>query len=209
VALIRTDFYESVPIQELTTSLCNLLALVHPEDGGATILRNVGSYKSHTVSSSYILVEIFQLVLEGHPTYLPTYLWFYSPCGPWPFFGFLIYTQSVGLLGRGISPVARPLPTHRTNAHRHPWSQCWSGRRRFVPYTARPLWSADHRTIQAKNLRDWCSYVNQSFFGWVGGRVLGTTSIHTVVFVYHLFLLDICSSDLNTSFFEECETHPI
>jgi hypothetical protein len=46
-----TVSYESVPIQELTTSLCNLLALVHPEDGGDTILRNVGSYKSHTVSS--------------------------------------------------------------------------------------------------------------------------------------------------------------
>jgi hypothetical protein len=30
--------YKSVPIQELTTSLCNLLALVHPEDGGDTIL---------------------------------------------------------------------------------------------------------------------------------------------------------------------------
>jgi hypothetical protein len=43
-------FYESVPIQELTTLLCNLLALVHPEDGGDMILRNVGSYKSHTVS---------------------------------------------------------------------------------------------------------------------------------------------------------------
>jgi hypothetical protein len=43
--------YESLPIQELTTSLCNLLAHVHPEDGGDTILRNVGSYKSHTVSS--------------------------------------------------------------------------------------------------------------------------------------------------------------
>jgi hypothetical protein len=42
--------YEPVPIQELTTSLCNQLALVHPEDGGNTILRNVGSYKSHTVS---------------------------------------------------------------------------------------------------------------------------------------------------------------
>jgi hypothetical protein len=39
-----------VPIQELTTSLCNQLALVHPEDGDDTILRNVGSYKSHTVS---------------------------------------------------------------------------------------------------------------------------------------------------------------
>jgi hypothetical protein len=28
-----------------------LLALLHPEDGGDTILRNVGSYKSHTASS--------------------------------------------------------------------------------------------------------------------------------------------------------------
>jgi hypothetical protein len=44
--------YEFVPIQELTSSLCNQLALVHPEDGGDTILRNVGSYKSHTASSS-------------------------------------------------------------------------------------------------------------------------------------------------------------
>jgi hypothetical protein len=43
--------YEFVPTQELTTSLCNQLALVHPEDGGDTILRNVGSYKSHTASS--------------------------------------------------------------------------------------------------------------------------------------------------------------
>jgi hypothetical protein len=32
VALIRTDVSESAPIQELTTSLCNQLALVHPED---------------------------------------------------------------------------------------------------------------------------------------------------------------------------------
>jgi hypothetical protein len=43
--------YEFVPIQELTTSLCNQLALVHPEDGGDTIVRNVASYKSHTVLS--------------------------------------------------------------------------------------------------------------------------------------------------------------
>jgi hypothetical protein len=46
-----TVSYEFVPIQELTILLCNQLALVHPEDGGDTILRNVGSYKSHTASS--------------------------------------------------------------------------------------------------------------------------------------------------------------
>jgi hypothetical protein len=61
-------------------------------------------------------------------------------------FSLLIYTQSVGLLGRGDQPVARPLPTHRTTqtqnkrTHRHPcleWdsnprSQCSRRRRRFM-----------------------------------------------------------------------------
>jgi hypothetical protein len=49
-SLLGSVSYEFVPIQE-PTSLCNQLALVHPEDGGDTILRNVGSYKSHTASS--------------------------------------------------------------------------------------------------------------------------------------------------------------
>jgi hypothetical protein len=44
-------FGGSLPIQELTTSLCNLLALVHPDDGGDTNLRNVASYTSHSESS--------------------------------------------------------------------------------------------------------------------------------------------------------------
>jgi hypothetical protein len=50
-SLLGLVSYEFVPVQELTTSLCNQLALLHPEDGGDTILRNVGSYKSHTASS--------------------------------------------------------------------------------------------------------------------------------------------------------------
>jgi hypothetical protein len=50
------------------------------------------------------------------------YLWLYSPCGIWPLFSFLIYTQSVGLLGQGISPSqGRCLHTeqhkHRITAH--------------------------------------------------------------------------------------------
>jgi hypothetical protein len=61
-----------------------------------------------------------------------------------------IYTQSVGLLGRGDQPVASLLTTHRINSRRHlclewdsnPRSQCSSGRRRFMPQTKRPLWSA-------------------------------------------------------------------
>jgi hypothetical protein len=67
--------------------------------------------------------------------------------GPWPIFQFLdLFTRSVGLLGRGISPSqGRYLNTrqhkHRTNAHRHPclkWdsnplSQCLNGRRQVMP----------------------------------------------------------------------------
>jgi hypothetical protein len=62
------------------------------------------------------------------------------------FFSFLMYTQSVRLLGRGISPSqGRYSHTeqhrHRINAHRHPcleWDsnprpECPSDRRRFMP----------------------------------------------------------------------------
>jgi hypothetical protein len=49
----------------------------------------------------------------------------------------------------GDQPVARSVPTNRIKARRHsclewdsnPWPQCSRGRRRFMPYTARPLWS--------------------------------------------------------------------
>jgi hypothetical protein len=59
---------------------------------------------------------------------------------------FWFYTQSVGLLGWGISPsqglyLHTEQHKHRINAHRHPcleWdsnrrSQCSSGRRRRMP----------------------------------------------------------------------------
>jgi hypothetical protein len=82
------------------------------------------------------------------------YLWLYNPCVPWPR-NFLIYAQSVGLLGRGISPSqGRYINTeqhkHRINAQGHPcleWDsnprfQCTSGRRRFMPLKAWPLWPA-------------------------------------------------------------------
>jgi hypothetical protein len=86
--------------------------------------------------------------------------------GPWPLFQFLdLFTQSVGLLGRGISPSqVRYLHTeqrkHRINAHRHPFlkrdsnprSQCSSGRRKFLPYTARPLWSSKINLYMTKTL---------------------------------------------------------
>jgi hypothetical protein len=55
---------------------------------------------------------------------LCTSLRLYSPCRPCPLFQFLIYKQSVGLLGRGVSlSQGRFLHTehkHRINAYRHP-----------------------------------------------------------------------------------------
>jgi hypothetical protein len=77
--------------------------------------------------------------------------------GHWPIFHFIdLSAQSVGLLGRGISPSqGRYLAqesTNRINGHKHPclkWdlnprSQCLSERRQFMPNkTARPLWSAE------------------------------------------------------------------
>jgi hypothetical protein len=71
------------------------------------------------------------------------YLWLYSPLLDFArFFNFLIYTKSVGLLGRGISPsqslyLHTGQHRHRINVHRHPcleWdsnprSQCWSERK--------------------------------------------------------------------------------
>jgi hypothetical protein len=68
--------------------------------------------------------------------------------GPWMLFQFMnLYT--VGRTPKTVyEPVANPLPTHRypclewdSNSR----SRCLSGRREFMPYTARPLWSA---TIQ-------------------------------------------------------------
>jgi hypothetical protein len=49
----------------------------------------------------------------------------YSPCGPWPLFSFLIYSQSVGLLGQvicGNLPQCKTDNSHRVavkHLHRH------------------------------------------------------------------------------------------
>jgi hypothetical protein len=50
--------------------------------------------------------------------------WLYSPCGPWTLFSFLIYSQSVGFLGRVLSPLqGHYLNTgqhkHRINTYTH------------------------------------------------------------------------------------------
>jgi hypothetical protein len=63
---------------------------------------------------------------------------------------FLNLRQSVGLLGREISTSQGRYLTQTQNKHRHPclewdsnpWTQCSSGRRYFMSYTRRPLWSA-------------------------------------------------------------------
>jgi hypothetical protein len=95
------------------------------------------------------------------------------------FFSFLIYTQSVGLLGLGISPSqGRYLHTeqhkHRINTHTHPclewnsnpWSQSSSGWRRFIPQTVRPLWLARlHLPLKYKQIK-W-----ESVFTWRTSKI--------------------------------------
>jgi hypothetical protein len=88
------------------------------------------------------------------PTYLSFYLSIYSCCSHLEHsihetlvpLQFLNVRQAVRFLGWGISPWQGRYPhteqhKHRINAHRHPclewdsnpWSQCSSGRRRFMP----------------------------------------------------------------------------
>jgi hypothetical protein len=67
-----------------------------------------------------------------------------------PYFQFLdLYT-----VGRtpwtGDQLVARPLPTHRIRDS-NPRSKCSRGRRQFMPYTARPLWSTLAFDISIRN----------------------------------------------------------
>jgi hypothetical protein len=85
----------------------------------------------------------------------------HSPCGPWPLFQFLnLYTVD-RTPWTGDQPVARPLLTYKTTqteeTHRYPcleWDsnpryQYSNGWRRFMPLTARPLWSVKKmHTIQ-------------------------------------------------------------
>lgn len=75
--------------------------------------RSVINPISDKANQQYIYYIIFSLSLSLS-------LWFYSQLDPGRFFSFLIlYT-----LGRtpwtGDQSVARPLPTHRIKAHRHP-----------------------------------------------------------------------------------------
>jgi hypothetical protein len=55
----------------------------------------------------------------GHkqpPIHSTFFDWLYSPCGPWTLFSFLIYSQSVGFLGRVISS-SQGLYLNRKNIH--------------------------------------------------------------------------------------------
>jgi hypothetical protein len=80
------------------------------------------------------------------PDHSAVYIWLYNPClDLGRFFSFLIYTQSVGLLERGISP-SQGRYLHRTTQTQNKRTQtpiprvgfepkihCSSGRRRFMP----------------------------------------------------------------------------
>jgi hypothetical protein len=81
--------------------------------------------------------DLGQQWLNSNSTMLFIYLRLYSPLlGLGRFFGFLIFTKSVGLLGRGTSPSARPLPAHRTaqtQNKRTQTSMSWVGLEPTIP----------------------------------------------------------------------------
>jgi hypothetical protein len=117
-------------------------------------LYTLGNLSIYLLSSYLSVCLSLSIQPSVHPSInlsmaLQSFVW------PWALFQFLDLLQSVGSLGRVISPSqGRDLHTGqhklRINAHRHPclkWdsiprSQCSSDRRQFMPQTPRPLWSA-------------------------------------------------------------------
>jgi hypothetical protein len=93
-------------------------------------------------TACFLMDRELLIYLSIYPSIHPSiYLWLYSPCGPWSLSQFItLYT-----VGRtpwmGDQLVARSLPTHRINAHKHlclewnsnPRSPCSRGRRQFMP----------------------------------------------------------------------------
>jgi hypothetical protein len=110
-----------------------------------------GAHKRHRSGDLIVLIGrlFFSVALPAHSGHRP-HIQSRKP-----------FSQTVGLLGRVISPSqSRYINTgqhkHRINAHRHPclqWdlkpqSQRPSERRQFMPQTARPLWSASVRASE-------------------------------------------------------------
>jgi hypothetical protein len=115
-----------------------LQLLCGPERGDCMFLRNVEPYPNYAQRPCS---STWEFKVSNKSVYGATALVVLGR-----FFSFLIYTHSVGLLGRGISlSQGRYLHTeqhkHRINAHRHPcleWdsnsrSQFLSGRRWYMP----------------------------------------------------------------------------
>jgi hypothetical protein len=79
--------------------------------------------KITTITSFYILQNF---IAHNQPPLLLFSPWLYSPLDLGRFFSFLTHIESVGLLGRGISPsqgryLHAEQHKHRINTHRHPF----------------------------------------------------------------------------------------
>jgi hypothetical protein len=100
----------------------------NPEDKGNRFLLNVGKYLTHHMtphSGRQSFSRILLTPMNDISLSLSLSLWLYSHSDLGRLFNFLIYTKSVVLFGRGISPSQRRyLHTeqhkHRINAHTHP-----------------------------------------------------------------------------------------
>jgi hypothetical protein len=98
------------------------------------------------LNANYNTAESHLTIYLDHEKLINRLLSLYGCTALWILISFLIHIQSVGLLGRGISPsqgwyLHTEQHKHTINAHRHSWlecdsnsrSKCSSGRRRFMP----------------------------------------------------------------------------
>jgi hypothetical protein len=111
-----------------------------------------------TANPTYFAVSTYRFTHSLYPLLLPLR----SIGHAWNallHFSFLILRQSIGLLGRGISPSQGCyLHKHGIESDIHscfewdsnPRSQCSSERTQLMPYTAWPLWSAPTDSLQCK-----------------------------------------------------------
>jgi hypothetical protein len=128
------------------------------------------------------------------------------------FFTYGSLRHLVGLLGQGISPVPRPLPTQdnttQRNTDTHPcpeqdsnlWSQCSSGWRQYLPQTTRLLRPADYIRTTQKDASNTTVYLNMPSSSLTYNKVY-TWCIWEISSPYHGFdfMLSCKSAQLSSS----------
>jgi hypothetical protein len=91
-------------------------------------------HSSHTrICLSALNYDLKSVINNSQWNISSTYLWLFSPCGPWPLFQFL-NPYKLGRTPRTEDqPIARPLPVHRTAQTQYKRTQTSMPRVGFEP----------------------------------------------------------------------------